>query len=70
VSPDPAWVGAPRRGDHTSPRPVVPTTVSLGHLDLPTAEVEAIALAEQQLTRLASIWQALPSGAGCCRAPT
>jgi hypothetical protein len=69
VSPDPAWVGAPRRGDHTPPRPVVPTTVSLGHLDLPTAEVEAIALAEQQLTRLASIWQALPSGAGCCRAP-
>lgn len=69
VRPDPAWVGAPRHGDHTRPRPVVPTTVNLGHLNLPPAEVSAIGLAEQQLGQLASIWQALPAGAGCCRAP-
>ncbi len=69
VRPDPAWTGAPRHGDHAPPQPVVPTTVSLGHLNLPADEVAAIALAEQQLTGLASIWQALASGAGCCRAP-
>ena len=69
VVPDPAWAGAPRHGDHTPPRPVLPTTVTLGRVNLPAPEVDAVALAVQQLTRLASIWQALPSGGPCCRAP-
>lgn len=69
VAPDPAWVGAPRHGNRTPPRPVVPTGISLGHLTLPGPEVEAVALAERQLTQLAAIWQALPAGGGCCRAP-
>jgi hypothetical protein len=69
VTPDPSWLGAPRHGDHTPPRPVEPTTVNLGHLTLPTPEVDAIALMEQQLSQLASIWQSLPSGGSCCRAP-
>ncbi len=70
VAPDPAWAGKPRHGDHTPPRPVLPTTVTLGRVDLPAPEVDAIVLAEQQLTRLASIWQSLPSGGPCCRVPT
>jgi WD40-like Beta Propeller Repeat len=70
TTPDAVWVGAPRHGDHTPPRPVEPTTVTLGHVNLPAPEVDAIALMEQQLGRLASIWQSLASGGTCCRAPS
>jgi hypothetical protein len=42
--------------------------VSLGQVHLPAPEIDAITLMEQQLSRLASIWQSLPSGGSCCRA--
>jgi hypothetical protein len=67
--PDPTWAGAPRHGDHTPPEPVRPTTVSLGRVHLPAPEIDAIALMEQQLGKLAAIWRALPSGGSCCQAP-
>ncbi len=69
VRPDSAWSGAPRHGDHTPPRPVEPTELNVAKVSLPAPEVDAIALMEQQLARLASIWQPLPSGGSCCRAP-
>ncbi len=35
LTTDPAWAGAPRHGDHTLPRPVEPTAVSLGRVNAP-----------------------------------
>jgi hypothetical protein len=69
VTADPAWIGAPKNGDHTPPQREAAAGISLGHVTIPPQEVQAISLLEKQLSELTTRLQGLPKGASCCQAP-
>jgi hypothetical protein len=69
VRRDPAWVGAPRHGNHTPPEPEAPASISLNLATIPQQELDAISLMESQLAELAHLLAGLPLGASCCQAP-